>query len=140
MRTLRLAGVAAQAERLRLRRMARRLAIRAALGGVAVLLLLLAVVGAHAALIAHLAWDMPLEHALLWVAAGDLLIGLLIAWLALRRSHPGTTEREARAVRDAALAPLCDMVSAGRLVLRAEGLWLRAALLLLQFLNRAKGR
>ena len=135
MRTLRLAGVAAQAERLRLRRLARRMAIRAALGGVAAMFGLLALASLHVAVVIHLADRMPVEQALLWVVAGDVLLALLFAWLALRLSRPGRSEREARILRDEALLPICDLISVGRVALRVERLWLRAVLLLLQFLG-----
>ena len=135
MRTLRLAGVAAQAERLRLRRLARRMALRAALGGVAAVFVVLALAGVHVAVVIHLAGCMPVEHAVLWVVAGDVLLALLFAWLALRLSRLGPSEREARLLRDEALLPIRDLISVGRVALRVERLWLRAALLLLQFLS-----
>jgi hypothetical protein len=136
MRSLRLAGVAAQAERLRLRRLARRMAIRAALGGVAAVFVLLALAGAHIAIVIHLSNCMPVEHAVLWVVGGDVVLALLLAWLALRMSRPGVAEREARVIRDQALLPICDLISVGRVAMRVERLWLRAGLLLLQFLTR----
>jgi uncharacterized membrane protein YqjE len=140
MRTLRLAGVAAQAERLRLRRLARRMAIRAALGGVAAVFVLLALAGVHVVVVIQLADRMPVEHAVLWVVAGDMVLALLFAWLALRMSRPGPSEREARLLRDEALLPLCDLISVGRVALRVERLWLRAALLLLQFLSGGRAK
>lgn len=140
MRTLRLAGVAAQAERLRLRRLARRMAIRAALGGVAAVFVLLALVGAHVAVVIKLAHCMPAEYAVLWVVGGDVVLALLLTWLALRMSRPGLAEREARIVRNQALVPIYDLVSVGRVAMRVERLWLRVAVLLLQFLTRGKTR
>ncbi len=140
MRTLRLAGVAAQAERLRLRRLARRIAIRAALGGVAVVFVVLALAGAHVAIVVQLAECMPVTQALLWVVGGDVLIALVFAWLALRLSRAGRAEREARIMRDQALLPIYDLVSVGRAAMRVEKLWLRAVLLVLQSVGRRRAK
>jgi hypothetical protein len=139
-RSLRLAGVAAQAERLRLHCLARRMAIRAALGGVAAVFVLLALAGAHVAVVVYLAACIPVTHAVLWVMAGDLLLALLFAWLALRMSRPGPAERDARLLRDEALLPICDLISVGRVAMRVERLWLRVALLLLQYLSGGRAK
>lgn len=136
MRTLRLAGVAVRAERLRLRRLARRMALRAALGAAAAVFTVLALAGLHIAIALCLAERMPARHAVLWVAAGDVALALLLAWLAMRLTRPGLAEREARAVRRQALAPIRDLLAVGRVALRAERLWLRAVLLMLHWLGR----
>lgn len=140
MRTLRLAGVAAQAERLRLRCLVRRMAIRATLAAIAAVFLLLALAGGHVAVVIRLARSMPTEHAVLWVVAGDVVIAIVLAVIALRLSRPGRSEREARLVRRQAMLPLYDMVSVGRAAMRVERLWLRMALLLLQFVIRRRAR
>jgi hypothetical protein len=135
-RTLRLAGVAARAERLRLRRLARRMAIRAALGATAAVFAVLALAGLHIAIALCLAERMPARHAVLWVAAGDVVLALLLAWLTIRLTRPGLAEREALAVREQALLPVRDLLAVGRVALRAERLWLRAVLLVLHWLGR----
>jgi hypothetical protein len=135
-RTLRLAGVAARADRLRLRRLARRMAIRAALGAAAAVFAVLALAGLHIAIALCLAERMPARHAVLWVAAGDVVLALLLAWLTIRLTRPGLAEREARAVREQALLPVRDLLAVGRVALRAERLWLRAVLLVLHWLGR----
>jgi hypothetical protein len=140
MRTLRLARVAAQAERLRLRRLARRVAIRAGLAAVAGLFLVLALVGLHVALVVALARCMPAEHAALWVVGGDLAAALLVGVLAFRRSRPDSVERDAGVVRDQALAPLLDAVAIVRVLLRAEGLWARGSILLALLLGSTGGK
>jgi hypothetical protein len=140
MRTLRLAGAAARAERLRLRRLARRMALRAALGATAAVFAALALAGLHIAIALCLAERMPVRDAVLWVAAGDVELALLLAWLAIRLTRPGPVECEARAVREQALLPIRDLLAVGRMALRAERLWLRAVLLALQWLSRGERR
>jgi hypothetical protein len=94
----RLAEIAARAEVLRLRALARRQAGRAVLAAVAAVFLLAALMGAHAAAaIALSEWVRPV-YAVLIVAGADLLMALIFALLA-RRDRPGQAEREALALR-----------------------------------------
>lgn len=101
MRTLRLARIAAQAEGLRLRRMARRRGMQAAMGAVAVVFLICAL-----ALVHFTAW-LALVHvvapvwAALIVLGVDLVLTAIFAYLATR-SSPDRVEREAIQVRDQA--------------------------------------
>jgi hypothetical protein len=99
MRGLSLARVAAQAELLRWRRLARRQAIRVALAVIGVLFLFACLAGLHVAAV------MGLTHAniqpawcVLIVAGVDLLIALILLALASRDS-PDRIEQEALEVR-----------------------------------------
>lgn len=107
MRTLRLARVAAEAEGLRLRHMAQRLAIRLVMGLVALLFLLGTLVFVHV-----IVWywlRLSFQWTQIWTAVtiggADLIIAALLVLLAAR-SSPSRIEEEAlevrnRAVRDA---------------------------------------
>ena len=104
MRTLRLARIAAEAEGLRLRRQAQRIAVRLVCGFVALV---------------FLAWGMALAHVAIWfalhenggvapwataliMAAGDTVLALFLL-LIVARSSPGRVEQEALEVRRRAL-------------------------------------
>jgi uncharacterized membrane protein len=102
MRALQLARVAAQAEALRLRHNARRTAIRAALGLVALAFLFGAIIFCHIAAWYRLvmSWDEP--AATLIIAGVDLLVAVVLALVAIR-SSAGRVEAEALALRRRAL-------------------------------------
>ena len=104
MRTLRLARVAAEAEGLRLRRMAQRMAIRVAMGLAALVFLMGTLVFLHV-----LVWFwLRLHHDVsqIWTAvilgAIDLVIAALLLLLA-SRSAPSRIEEQALEVRTKAL-------------------------------------
>lgn len=104
MRTLRLARVAAEAEGLRLRHMAQRLAIRLVVGMVALLFLLGTLAFVH---IIFWYWlRLSYQWTQIWTAAtlggADLIIAALLALLAAR-SSPSRIEEEAMEVRNRAL-------------------------------------
>ncbi len=101
MRSVQLAKVAAKAESLRLRRLASRTATRLLIGFFAVVFLLAAMVAGHVALGIWLTPRMGALDAMLVIAAGDLVIALvLIAIAAL--NGPGRIEREALQLRETA--------------------------------------
>jgi hypothetical protein len=102
MRVLELARVAAEAEGLRLRHNARRTAVRAVLGLIALGFLLGAIVLCHIAAWYRLSmsWDEPI--AALIIAGVDLLVAAVLALLAMR-SSAGRVEAEALALRRRAL-------------------------------------
>ena len=102
MRTLRLARIAAEAEGLRLRHLARRTAVRATLGVVAFGFFAAAVVLAHVAAWFWLLRFWEPDNAALALAGADLLIAIALGLLAAR-SSPDRTEIEALAVRQRAL-------------------------------------
>ncbi|MBN8893134.1 MAG: hypothetical protein J0H91_22870, partial [Rhodospirillales bacterium] len=93
MRTLRLAQMAAQAEGLRLRRLARRVAVRAAFAAAAGVFLLAALAAVHVAVVLALACRMPPQYAVLWVAGGDVRLALILFLLARRARRPDRLER-----------------------------------------------
>ncbi|HME24045.1 MAG TPA: phage holin family protein [Acetobacteraceae bacterium] len=102
MRSLRLARIAAEAESVRLRYSARRAAVRAVLGLVALGFLFGALVFCQIAAWYWLraSWDRP--AAALILAGGELVLAAILALLAAR-SSPGRVELEALAVRRRAL-------------------------------------
>ena len=129
MRTLRLARIAAEAEGLRLRRLAQRTAIRIVL-----------VLGA----LGFMAWAAAFAHIAIWFAlrvnAGlsswasalvlfglDLVMALILALLAAR-SIPGRVEAQALEVRRRAMENVATNIALSRLVVPA----LRTALDLLR--------
>jgi len=101
MRTLKLARIAAEAEGLRLRRMARRRGIQVAEGVVAVTFLCFGLMAAHfAGFLALLKVVAPLAAALI-VLGVDLLLTLVFGFLAMH-STPSRIEQEAFQVREQA--------------------------------------
>ena len=102
MRTLRLARIAAEAEGLRLRHRAQRLATRMACAIVATGFLLAALMFVHIAVWfwLRLYWDRP--YVALIVAGGDFVLAILLGLVAAR-SSPSRVELEALAVRRRAL-------------------------------------
>jgi hypothetical protein len=97
MRVFRLASISLQAEGLRLRYAARRHVLQAVLLLVAVVTLLAGLVAGHVAVYALLAERLPPAGAAGTLAGLDLLLAMLIAWVALSRG-PGREEREAAAL------------------------------------------
>ncbi len=104
MRSVTLARVAAQAELLRLRRLARRQAMRAAFASVAVVFLVAALVGGHVAAAMALTTYVQPIYAVLILAAVDLVIAVILLLVAARNT-PDQIEREALQVRLAAQEP-----------------------------------
>jgi amino acid transporter len=122
---LRLFRVAMAAEELRLRHLIRRAMIRATLGVVAVMLFFSAVIFGHLAGWALLRRTLqPYEVALIFVGV-DLLIGLILIWLALRMP-PTALERDALAVRERALDEAAESLSVTAMVVRLIDLLLPA--------------
>jgi hypothetical protein len=102
LRPLRLARIAAEAEGLRLRYVARRTAIRAVMGLIALVFLLGALAFLHVAFWFWLRRHFESTPASLIVTGADLLIALLFGLIAAR-SSPGRLETEALEVRRRAL-------------------------------------
>src|SRR6478752_3012672 len=102
MHPLRLARIAAEAEGLRLRFVAKRIATRAMLGFIALIFLLGTVTFCHVAAWYWLrqSWQGP--QAALILAGADLVLAAILGLLAAR-SAPGRIELEALAVRQRAL-------------------------------------
>lgn len=127
MRALRLARVAAQAELLRLQRFARRQAVRAVLGAIALTFLLACLAAVHVAgFFALRRAAVTPAFAALIVAGVDLLIAVIFGLLAARNT-PDRVESEALQVRRTAqrelmtAAATAASVAAVLRVLRARG-------------------
>jgi hypothetical protein len=116
-RPLRLVRIALAAEALRLRYQLRRTVVRAAIGMIALALLLGALAFAHVAAWNWLRTSLAPGQIALIFAGVDLLLAMVLAWVALN-SSPGTVEREARAVRERALDDANDSLSVAALLLR----------------------
>jgi len=118
-RALRATRIAVEAETLRLRLQARRMAVRAILGAVALTFLVSALALAHVAtwywLRLRCGWMVDTTAVLL--AAGDLVIAGAVALVALRLG-PGYAETEARRVRQRAWRALAETVEWPMVVLR----------------------
>lgn len=119
MRVVRATRIAAEAETLRLRLLGRRMAVRVALGTVAMAFLLGAVVMVHIAawywLRVRFGWMVDSTAALL--AIGDLLAAGLLAIVAARLK-PGPAEIEARLIRRQACRSLVQTASWPMILLR----------------------
>jgi hypothetical protein len=102
MRTFRLARIAAEAEGLRLRQRARRTAIRVAFGTIAVAFMIAAAIFVHIAAWFWLRQSLQHEYAALILAGADLVLAMLLAFVATR-SSPGRVELEALEVRQRAM-------------------------------------
>jgi|SRR5689334_9340160 hypothetical protein len=102
MHPLRLARIAAEAEGLRLRQLARRTAVQAVFGVIALAFLIGAVAFVHVAAWCWLRLSWEGQYAALMLAGADLLIAVLLGLLATR-SSPSRIELEALAVRQRAL-------------------------------------
>lgn len=102
MRSLRLARLAAKAELLRLRQLLRRQAIRGLFALAAAVFLFAALACLHVAAALALAARMTPVQAVLILAAVDAVIAIVLLAVAAR-DRPGAVEREALAVRKAAV-------------------------------------
>jgi hypothetical protein len=112
MRPLRLARIAAEAERVRLRRLVSRLAMRAIFGVVALLFVFGAIVFAHVA-----AWywvrtglDQTFLAGTGILGGADLLVAIFLGFLAIR-SAPSRVESEALDVRRKAVQAMASSFS-----------------------------
>jgi len=114
-RSLRLAKVAAQAEGLRLRRLARRTAYRGVYGAIAAVFALALLVLAHVALYMWMTSYVSPLAAVGIVALVDLVLAAIFGILA-SRSSPDSVELEATRVRDTARAQLTDALTLTALV------------------------
>jgi hypothetical protein len=112
MRPIRLARIAAEAEGVRLRGMATRIAIRAVFGIVALFFVLGTVVFVHVAAWFELVNGFGLSSVVAAAILGgvDLLIAIILGWLA-SRSSPSKVEIEAREVRRKALEGIGSALS-----------------------------
>jgi hypothetical protein len=124
LRTLRLAESVAQAERLRLKAMARRMAMRAAFAAVGGVFLLAALLAVDASLVVLLLHSVALVWACLIVAGGNLVIALVLGLLAMR-DVPGSSEREALALRRDAWAAVKRDLAFTTLLSTALNVWRR---------------
>ena len=110
MRGFRLARIAAEAERLRLRLLLRRQIVRAVLGAGAVVFLLAALVALHVAAALALAEHLAPLNAALIVAAADVVVAIVLGLFATR-NVPGRAEREALRVRRIAVDQAIETVA-----------------------------
>jgi len=101
MRPVRLVRIAAEAEGIRLRRMARRMAFRAAYGVLAAIFLCVALLVGHGALYLWLNRLVGPLHAALIVLAVDVVLVVIFGLLAANSSE-SQEERDARQVREQA--------------------------------------
>lgn len=124
MNTLRLAAIAVQAERVRLRHTLRRAVAMALLLAMALGLVLMAVAIGHVALYHLLAARMPPAGALGTLAGGDMAAAGLIALAALN-SSPGEAEREA-----------AELSLDAQNQIRASFSWLRILMAVVQSVRR----
>ena len=118
MRTFRLAKVIAQAELLRLRSMARRLAFSAAFGLIALFFLICALVVLHVVIAIALTPSQGPLLAVVYVLIGDVVITVLFALLAVF-NRPGKVEREALELRQQARLQLDASLTKASLVASA---------------------
>jgi hypothetical protein len=114
---LRLARIALAAEELRLRRLIRRAIIRVTLGGVAMMLLLGALVFGHIAAWEWLRRTLPGHEVALIFTGVDLVLGFILVVIAAR-SSPGTIERDALAVRERALDEAVESMTVTAMLIR----------------------
>ena len=117
MHPFRLLRIALEAERLRLGLHARRTATRVAMGLVALLLLLGAVLFGHIAAWYWLREHMAGQFVALIFAGADLVLALVLFLLATR-SSPGRAESEALLVRRRALESATQTLTVSALVMR----------------------
>jgi hypothetical protein len=123
MRPLRLVRVAMAAEGLRLREEVRRAALRFILGGIAVGLVVAALVFAHIAAWHWLRLSLSEQAVALIFAGGDFLLALILGFIALR-SRPSRAEREALVLREQALNGVLDSLSFSAILMRGVELGL----------------
>jgi hypothetical protein len=110
MRTIRLGRIVAEAEVLRLRRMAIRLAIDIVLLLIAVVFLLAALALGHVALYLWLAPRQGALYSVLYILAGDVVLAVLFVGAVLING-PGRVERQALEVRQTARAQLAQSLT-----------------------------
>ena len=115
MRSVKLARLAAQAEMLRLRSLARRQGVRAVLAAVAVVFLLGTLIALHVAGGMELAQYVTPMQAVLIVAAVDLVLAIILGLLAMR-NQPGSLELEALRVRQTAQTQMMEAAALTTLV------------------------
>jgi len=130
MRLLQLARIAAEAEALRLRRIARGCASRAARAALAVPFLIGTLGFLEAALWLVLAARLPGWQAALAAAGVNLVLGLLLALPVLRAPPVDPVARDAAELRDQAVAGLRERVRLSAAVVDLIGAltaWLRRA-------------
>jgi hypothetical protein len=125
MRSIELAKVAAAAEALRLRRIARRQAFRAVYGVVAAVFILAILVGVHVMLWIVLAGGVTPVQASLIVLGVDALIAAIFGFMATRNS-PDMIELEAKAIRHQALVEMRESLRFMSLVAQTANMAMRA--------------
>jgi hypothetical protein len=124
MRPLRLARIAAEAEGVRLRQLARRTVFRAVCGIVALVFLAGALAFCHFAIWFWLRQSFAPPAAALIIAGGDLLLAIVLGVLAAR-SSPGRVEVEALAVRRRAVESITGSIALTTLGTQLLGLAIR---------------
>lgn len=115
MRAAQLARIAAQAEKLRLQRIARRQAIRAGCAAVAVVFLLAALAVLHVLIVISIARTTGPATATAIMLAIDVVLALLFGVMAMR-SAPDAMEEEARMVRDRALDQMKEALALAAII------------------------
>ena len=116
MRIVQLLRLAAQAEALRWRRTGRGYAIQAGLGAAAAVFALMLIIMLHVAALIWLSADWTSLSAALIVAGADLLVALILVWLAVRHAEDSVAV-EALRVRDDALRQVGDTTARAAMVL-----------------------
>lgn len=125
MRTVELAKVAAAAEALRLRRIARRQGLRAAFGVAAAVFALAILVVLHVVLWQMLRrWVTPIQATLVLLGA-DVVITAVFAFMAMR-DVPDSIEVEAKRIRTQALRELRSSLTVMAMAAEIAGLAVRA--------------
>jgi hypothetical protein len=124
MRTLRLARIAAEAEGLRLRERAQRTAIRVAFAMVALVFMFGVLIFVHIAAWYWIRQSWEPLYAALTLAGADLVLALVLIFLA-SRSAPSRTELDALAVRQRAMESAVNSLAVSSLALQAAGSVLR---------------
>ena len=124
MRAVELAKVAAAAEALRLRRIARRQGLRAAFGVVALVFAIAVLVLIHVAVWNALQPTLSPFYASLIVLGGDLVLTIIFGVLALRDS-PDPVEAEAKQIRQQAVIELRQSLTVMNMVAGVTGVALR---------------
>ena len=144
MRATQLARIAAQAEKLRLQRIARRQAIRAGCAAVALVFLLAFLALLHVLVVISIARTTGPASATAIVLGIDLVIAIILGVMAMR-STPDAMENEARLVRDRALEQMKEAVALatvvgplGRILGKRHVYGLTLAALTARFLSRKR--
>ena len=110
MRAQRLIRIAAAAEAIRIRKLARRQTVRVVMGVIALVFLAGAIASGHLAGYLALRDVVAPVHAALIIVGADIVLCLIFVLLAAR-SRPGAVEREALAVRRQAVEELGESVA-----------------------------